>query len=234
MGLLNSWTERFQTGALARLMHRAGQVGFFDYRFAADRLAWTPGLCTLFGLSPAPTGGLDQWYARMDPGDRARIERELWTACALRRRDEMLDYAISLPDGGRRLLSSRIVLRYGREGRPVRMTGLTVAAQPRAPAAGQGQKELLATLGHQLRTPLGALCAANEVLQVVEPGSPDAREALAVIGRQTARLSQLLHDLTVSGRGVEDNSDARASLRARLELEGHEVAARLRAGLRET
>lgn len=242
--------DRFKAGAMARLLHGDGQVGFFDYRFAANRMEWTPGLCTLFGLDTAPGGGMEQWYARMAEADRTRVERELWTACALGRRHETFDYAIDLPDGSSRLLSSRILLGYGADGRPVRMTGLTVTAplQRNVQVAQQSKDELLATVSHQLRTPLGALGAASEVLKVVDPGSPDAQEALAVIGRQTARMAQLLHEMADSARGgrapapadlgaglppplrrkvlvVEDNSDALASICARLELDGHEVTA---------
>lgn len=241
--------DRLNAGAMARVMHGAGQIGFFEYRFASDRMRWTPGLCTLFGFDAAPAGGLAQWYARMDEADRARIERELWTACAVQARSETLDYAIRLPDGQSRVLTSCIMLSYSREGRPARMTGLTViAAQHRdVPVAQQGNDALMAKITHQLRTPLGALSTASEVLQVVEPGSTDAQEALAVIGRQTAKLSQLLHDLSHSAGDlpvsaplvdppvapsrprprkvlvVEDNLDALASLCARLELDGHEV-----------
>jgi CheY-like chemotaxis protein len=247
-GLLHRWIDRFQAAALARVMQGAGQLGFLDYRFDGDRMHWTRGLCLLFGLDEPPVGGLAGWLARMDPADRTRVERELWTACALRRRQETLDYTVDLPDGGRRLLSSRIMLSYRGDGRPVRMTGLATAVAPRAePVALPSKDEQLALLSHQLRTPLGALSVANEVLQVVEPGSPDAREALAVIGRQTAKLSQLLHDvvrpagdppatapLAPAGRPlpparrrkvlvVENNMDALGSMCARLELEGHEV-----------
>lgn len=240
--------DRLKFGAMARLMHAAGQVGYFDYRFAADRMDWTPGLCDLFGLEAAPGGGLAQWYARIAEADRRRVERELWTACALRRPQETLDYTVTLPGGANRLLSSRIVLSYGPEGRPVRMTGLAIPVSRRDSAAADPD-DLRPVWSHQLRTPLGALSAANDVLQAVPPGSKDAQEAVAVIGRQTARLSQLLYDMASSGRHapaavitaassqslppaprrkvlvVEDNGDALASLCARLELDGHEVTA---------
>jgi CheY-like chemotaxis protein len=248
MGLLHRWMEQLQAGALARLMQRAGHIGFFDYRFATDRFAWTPGLCNLFGLDAAPSGGVAQWYARMQEADRMRVERELWTACALRRRYETLDYAITLPGGGSRGLSSHVLLRYGPDGQALRMTGVTVDVPLAGGDAAQRVKdELKIMLSHQLRTPLGALSTANQVLQVVEPGSKDAQEALAVIGRQTARLAQLLNEFAAAGREqpaaeppapsgslppsqrrkilvVEDNSDALASLCTPLQLDGHEVA----------
>jgi CheY-like chemotaxis protein len=148
-------------------------------------------------------------------------------------------------DGAERFLSSRVSLAYGTDGRPCRMTGVTVDVTDRQLDAVRHAKEaLFALLNHRLRTPLGALSSAAEVLQSLPPGSPDAEEARAIVARQTARLAQLLDDMndryanepspsTAPGDAppwrprkvlvVEDNSDALASLRAKLELDGHEV-----------
>jgi CheY-like chemotaxis protein len=128
------------------------------------------------------------------------------------------------------------------------MTGVTVDVTDRQQdAVRRAKDELLATINHKLRTPLGALTSAAEVLQTLRPGSPDAEEARAIVARQTARLAQLLDDLSAryddetpqrasreedarpSGQPrkvlvVEDNSDALASLRRKLELDGHEVS----------
>ena len=73
---------------LMDLAQEAGSVGFFHYRFEGDELTWTPGHCQLFGLDAlrraAPGAAGSNCIA---PADRDRIEREFWTACALRRAD---------------------------------------------------------------------------------------------------------------------------------------------------
>jgi CheY-like chemotaxis protein len=126
------------------------------------------------------------------------------------------------------------------------MSGVTVDVTDRQLDAVRHAKEaLFALLNHRLRTPLGALSSAAEVLQSLPPGSPDAEEARAIVARQTARLAQLLDDMndryanepspsTAPGDAppwrprkvlvVEDNSDALSSLRRKLELDGHEVS----------
>jgi len=246
MQILQRWVEQFQDGALARLMQDGGHVGFFDYRFANDRFAWRRGMSRLFGLEAAPQGGINEWYARIREADRSRVERELWTACALRRPTATLDYGVAV-NGSARFLSSRISLAYARDGRPSRMSGVTVDLTDRQQdALRRAKDELVATLNHQLRTPLGALSSAAEVLQMLRPGSPDAEEARSIVARQTARLAQLLDDLSVRHADeappqavpgdalpftrprkvlvVEDNGDALASLRRKLELDGHEVS----------
>ena len=92
---------------LMELAQEAGHVGFFNYDFAAGRLVWTPGQCKLFGMRFASRGRLRHWFDRIDAEDRDRVEREFWTACALRREKETLEYCVPRPDASSRWLSSR-------------------------------------------------------------------------------------------------------------------------------
>jgi CheY-like chemotaxis protein len=66
---------------------------------------------------------------------------------------------------------------------------------PARPQSGAPPNELFKLLGHQLRTPLGAIAAAVEVMESAEPGSADALEARAVIGRQTQHLLRIVNEL---------------------------------------
>jgi signal transduction histidine kinase/CheY-like chemotaxis protein len=207
---------------LMELAQEAGHVGFFSYQFAAGRLAWTPGQCSLFGIDALAEGGLREWYDRIDPADRDRVEREFWTACALRRDKATLEYCVVRPDGSSRWLSSRITLRYDSEGRAEQMVGVTVdmtvqkqaereraqlterahAARLEAEAASRAKDEFLTMLSHELRNPLGAISAATDVLDAAEPGSPNAIDARAIIGRQTRNLAHMMNDLFDVGRVI--------------------------------
>jgi signal transduction histidine kinase len=207
---------------LMELAQEAGHVGFFNYQFAAGRLAWTPGQCRLFGIDALPEGGLRRWYDRIDPADRDRVEREFWTACALRRDKATLEYCVLRADGSSRWLSSRITLRYDSEGRAEQMVGVTVdmtvqkqaerervqlterahAARLEAEAASRAKDEFLTMLSHELRNPLGAISAATDVLDAAEPGSPHAIDARAIIGRQTRNLAHMMNDLFDVGRVI--------------------------------
>ena len=207
---------------LMELAQDAGNVGFFHYQFAADRLTWTPGQCKLFGLEELRDGGLRDWFDRIDSADRDRIEREFWTACALRREKETLEYCAGRPDGSARWLSSRIMLNYDAEGRALQMTGVTVdmtdqrererertqlteralAARREAEAASRAKDEFLTMLSHELRNPLGAISAAIDVLEVADPAGHTGAEARAIIARQTRNLAHMMNDLLDVGRVI--------------------------------
>ncbi|HSV47600.1 MAG TPA: histidine kinase dimerization/phospho-acceptor domain-containing protein, partial [Ramlibacter sp.] len=66
------------------------------------------------------------------------------------------------------------------------------AAAEQSRAAQQEREEFVTRLSHDLRTPLGALMAAADVLQSVPPGSTTAAEAREIIARQSRQLSQHL------------------------------------------
>lgn len=63
-----------------------------------------------------------------------------------------------------------------------------------------GHGDYIALLDHEMRTPLGALLSASEVLDSVAPGSPDDAAARAVIGRQARQLRYVLDELVRIGR----------------------------------
>jgi len=204
------------------LAQEAGHVGFFHYEFGTDRLTWTPGQCKLFGVAELSNGTLATWLDRIVDEDRDRIEREFWTACALRRETETLEYCVTRPDGSSRWLSSRVVLQYDAEGRASELIGVTVdmseqkhaereraelteralAAQREAEAASRAKDEFLTMLSHELRNPLGAISAAIDVLEAAEPASPNALEARAIIARQTRNLAHMMNDLLDVGRVI--------------------------------
>jgi PAS domain S-box-containing protein len=207
---------------LMELAQEAGHVGFFHYEFTTDRLSWTPGQCKLFGIEELQHGSLRDWFSRISADDRDRIEREFWTACALRRDKETLEYCVERRDGKSRWLSSRLMLHYDDEGRSAHMTGMTLdmtdqkqaereraqlteralAARREAEAASRAKDEFLTMLSHELRNPLGAISAAIDVLEVANPGSQTGVEARAIIARQTRNLAHMMNDLLDVGRVI--------------------------------
>jgi signal transduction histidine kinase len=207
---------------LVELAQEAGRVGFFHYDFVSDRLSWTPGQCKLFGVAALRRGTLQDWFSRVAPEDRDRVEREFWTACALLREKETLQYCVMRPDGSSHWFSSRIVLRYDACDRAVEMTGVTVdmseerraereraqlteralAARRDAEAASRAKDEFLTMLSHELRNPLGAICAAVDVLDAGPPGGPGAADARAIIARQSRNLAHMMNDLLDVGRVI--------------------------------
>lgn len=203
------------------LAQEAGHVGFFHYQFGADRLAWTPGQCKLLGIDRMSGGSLRDWFDRIAPEDRDRVEREFWTACALRREKETLEYGVPI-GGAVRWLSSRVMVQYDRDGRASQLVGVSVditdqveterartqlteravAARQEAEAASRAKDEFLTMLGHELRNPLGAISAAIDVLETAQQGSDTAADARTIIARQTRNLAHMMNDLLDVGRVI--------------------------------
>jgi CheY-like chemotaxis protein len=223
--LLASGHQMRQAYRLMEQAQQAGHAGFLDYRFNTDRLIWTQGLCKLHGIERLSSKeGLKQWYELMNSGDRERVERELWTACALRREKETLEYGVEWPDGSAHRISCRVLIRYDHEGRAAQMVGiaLEITERPRAEREQAGLEERdvlrrtpaepaspadrapLAKLGHELRNPLGAILAASHVLESARPDSESSAQAREIIARQARKLSQILHEALREGRSVPD------------------------------
>lgn len=220
--LLSADVQLRESQRLMALAQEAGHVGFLHYQFAADELAWTPGQFKLFGINSLGEGRLRDWFALIDAADRDRVERELWTACALRREKETFEYTVVRPDGAARWLSSRVMLRYDLEGGAEQMTGVTVdmtdhkeaehqrsllteraiAARLEAETAGRAKDEFLTMLSHELRNPLGAISAAVDVLENTRIDSNMAGEAREIIARQTRNLAHMMNDLLDVGRVI--------------------------------
>jgi len=219
--LLSAHEQLQSSQRLIDLAQEAGSVGFFHYRFEGDELTWTPGHGRLFGVDPQRPRRLAHWFERIAPEGRDAIERDFWTACALQRQTQTLEYAVVRPDG-ERWLSSRLLLRYGTDGKPLQLTGVSVdmtdqreaelrraelteqavAARQAAETASRAKDEFLSMLGHELRNPLGAISAAIDVLEAAEPGSGSAAEARAIIARQTRNLAHMMSDLLDVGRVI--------------------------------
>lgn len=76
------------------------------------------------------------------------------------------------------------------------------AARDAAQVANRSKDDLLSMLGHELRNPVGAITAAFDVLEAAPPGTAEAAEARAILGRQTRNLARLLNDLLDAGRVI--------------------------------
>lgn len=202
----NAADERLR--ALHRQVQQAQEAtgaGVFHHDFGDDRLQWTPALCRLFGIGARqPEGPLAGWFGHIDETDRARVEREFWTACALRRPRLVLDYRVRLGDGRQRRLSSRLAIRYDAEGHALEMSGLTLDLD-----------------GFEEGPSPVVMQAATEPAPHEEPcAEPTAgeRQLLLVLGDAQAATA-LQAPLAQAGHRVRTVADPAEALRQLLELQ---------------
>ena len=132
----------------------------------------------------------DNWRAAIHPDDfakcaaswqKAQIERTMWE----------LEFRLLRHDGAFRWHLARSVPHCDANGTILRWYG-TAADIDEQRQAIRTRDDLLATVSHDLRSPLGAITLAVDVMQA---GCADASKQVAMIERAANRMSQLISDL---------------------------------------
>ena len=206
---------------------------------------------------------LQDFVSRVDADDRAAVGHTLRGMLAARQETGTLEFRVPLEGGAVRWLSSRLLVSYGEHGRPLQMVGITLdmteqkvaenaraelvareqAARLEAETSNRAKDEFLAMLGHELRNPLSAITSAAELLHRVDARAEVAKNARAVITRQTRHLARLMDDLldvgrVISGKILLSRSATDLALVVRrhvgaVELTGNAAAHRLELDLNE-
>ncbi|MEO7150284.1 MAG: ATP-binding protein [Burkholderiaceae bacterium] len=178
-----------------RLAKEAADLGIHDYDVRADRIELDARGRSLWGVAEDEPFTYEVFEAGLHPDDvaptRAQVERALDPAGDGRYEAE---YRVVHRVDRR----TRWVQATGRvslvDGQPVRLVGTVLDITERKLADAR-RTEFLATLGHELRNPLGPIANSLQVLKR-QPGLPEpVQKAHAVIDRQLRHMVRLLEDL---------------------------------------
>ncbi len=250
---------------LVELAQEAGHVGFFDRSFQADTVTWSSGMARLFGLDLTERqGSWDACLSQVEAEDRPAIEARVQETLDRRGAQATIEFRVPQQDTGMHWLSCRAVFTYDLAGQPLHMIGVVVditqqkavereraefiakeqAARVEAENANRAKDEFLAMLGHELRNPLGAIGAASEVLNRIDPQHEAAISARKIIARQTRHLARLMDDLLDVARVIAgkillsprplDLADAARRLTSTLEVTGALSRHQVHVDLQET
>jgi PAS domain S-box-containing protein len=175
----------------------SGQFGFVSQR--AEEILGYPVARWL--------GEPDFWERHLHPDDRERVVAARRTGAG-EGRDHALEYRMLAEDGGERWIRDRATVLCDETGRPRRLLGLMVDVTERrrteeslarllaqAEEEVQRKDEFLAILGHELRTPLGAITSALHLLRQKIADDPIVGQAVAIVGRQSRHLTRLMDEL---------------------------------------
>lgn len=141
-----------------------------------------------------------EFFARVHPEDREKVERAAAPASDADQQYS-LEYRVIAPDGQVRWLHSRGEFKFGPDGRPLRLSGMSMDVTPlkeaeeRLREADKRKDDFLATLSHELRNPLAPLRTALHVLRSRSADPQVAASALEVMDRQLRHLVRLVDDL---------------------------------------
>jgi PAS domain S-box-containing protein len=210
-----------------RMALEVAQVAAWEWRLSSGLMEWSTDPEVLFGL-PAGSLGVDMRLLRVvHPDDRERVEDAI--AKGLKTRAYEAAYRI--------ICSERVVRWITERGRIIsdgdadRMIGIArdvtaereaaqererllrseAAARREAEHQSRLKDEFLATLSHELRTPMNAILGW---LAILESGKPirEIHSALAVIRRNAQLQAKLIDDLLdmnrlISGNVILEHSD---------------------------
>ena len=192
----------------------AASVGMWDWDLDTGRMSWTHQTHVITGIDTAEfTQHADQFFALLEPPgiDHAAAMRREITRPGFVKESEL---QIRRADDSRRWLQNRATAIY-EDGRPRRIVGtlrditrrkelevereglLTAerAARTELGAAAQAKDEFLATISHELRSPLNAILGWTTLMQRPRVDAAMIAEGLKVIERNARAQTQLLGDL---------------------------------------
>lgn len=156
-------------------------------------------------------GSGEDFFQRIHPEDLQRV-REAVARIIAGEELEAVDFRFMTHGGPERWCSFRAQRRFGADGRPTHLCGVTLDITERVRAASEAERakdEFLAMLSHELRTPLTPARALAQMLERDESLAPEHRAAAAEIGMHIGIEKRLIEELLSFQRLEHDRVELR-------------------------
>jgi PAS domain S-box-containing protein len=191
-----------------RLALEGSQTGTWDWNLITDRVTWDDFMYPLFRRTKEQFDGTMKSVMNViHPDDRAELRRALRKA-AEEKKDLDIGFRIVDPDGTIRHMASRGRVFFDREGKPVRMSGVSMDvtkakqieqalndAKEAAELANKEKDQFLAIVSHELRTPLTPVLATVAMLEHDAAVPTEVQQELQMIRRNVEVEARLIDDL---------------------------------------
>jgi PAS domain S-box-containing protein len=203
-----------------RMAMEVAQIAAWEWHLSSGQMTWSTDPEALFGFAKGSFGEDLRIMRMVHPDDSARIEEA--TALALRTGVYETDYRAVRMDGTVVWITERGQLFS--DGERARIVGISRdvtaerehtrererllrgerEARDEAERQGRLKDEFLATLSHELRTPMNAILGW---LSILESGKPirEIHSALAVVRRNAELQAKLIEDLLDMNRFISGN-----------------------------
>ncbi len=186
----------------------AAEAGIWDFDVRSRILTWSDGMYRLYGVSPEGfVPSVNSFYDRIHPDDRDAVRLFTQDVLESRRPDYRAEFRITHPEEGLRWIMAIGRPIYGRDGQPVRLSGLNIditarkameealrEAKANADAANLSKSKFLAAASHDLRQPLQSALLFAGVLHG-HIGDERGRRPLTSLERALDTLKSLLDSL---------------------------------------
>jgi PAS domain S-box-containing protein len=189
----------------------------WGWNVVEDRLdEWTPQYRRLYGFALDEPATVETWLTRVHPDDRARLSDRVQQILDTPGDDEWNEeFRVIHPELGERWIFGLGRAFRDEAGRVLRMTGVTMDitgrkrqeeersrllaseryAREQAEAANRLKDEFLATVSHELRSPLNSILGWARMLRDKRLDEEGAAHALEVIYRSARAQNRLIGDL---------------------------------------
>ena len=195
-----------------RMAMEVAQIAAWEWDPASGRMTWSTDPEALFGFPPGAFGEDRRIFRMLHVQDRARVEAHIKAALSTGSTYEC-EYRAVRPDGGIVWITERGRALQNDDGGVEKLIGVSrdVSGQRRAEQAREHalinerrardeaerqsriKDEFLATLSHELRTPMNAILGWLSMLKGEAVRDPD--QAMAVIQRNAQIQAKLIEDL---------------------------------------
>jgi PAS domain S-box-containing protein len=188
-------------------------VGSWEWDITGDSLWWSDELYRIYGIAPGTPASYDTYISHVHPGDRERIDATVRRARA-DGRPFAFEHRIVRGDGEVKTVSARGRVSLGPDGTAVRMSGVghdiselkhaeeeraqlirEQFARREAEEANRAKDQFLATLSHELRTPMNAVLGWARMLRQLPLDDEGRSRAVDAIFRNVQIQSQLVSDI---------------------------------------
>jgi len=196
-----------------RMAMDVAEIAAWEWDVASGRMTWSTEPETLFGFPPGSFGEDRRVFSTVHPDDRERVQETVEAAMSAGSTYEC-EYRVVRPDGVIVWITERGGVLHAESGQVDKIVGVSrdISAQRRAEQArelslvnerrardeaerqSRIKDEFLATLSHELRTPMNAILGW---LSMLAKGNAvrDPDQAMAVIQRNAQVQAKLIEDL---------------------------------------
>lgn len=210
-----SETTLRQSEERLRLALDVGKAGVWDWEISSNRVTWSDRIYQFHGLSRDTFDStVEATIAMVHPDDRGLVSETMHQTLENQSTFE-IEFRIIRPTGEIRWLSTTGGVVLDSSGTPSRMLGAATditerknaeaerekllqaeqAARSEAETANRMKDEFLATVSHELRSPLNAMLGWTNLLQSRQLDEATVNRALQTIERNARAQVQLIEDL---------------------------------------
>jgi PAS domain S-box-containing protein len=189
-----------------RLSMETSGMGWWDWSLETNTITLDPQYRAFHRFSKMEAVTIDAILECIHPDDLPRYRERLAQALACPG-DHEVEFRTIEPDGSIRWFLTKGRCRHDALGQPVRFMGVAMditerkqvaeellRAKEAAEVASQAKDRFVATVSHDLRTPMGAILLATE-LAMAEKLTPAVRDCLETVKESADTLLSLLNDI---------------------------------------